>query len=230
MPSASTRRAVSSPSPGGSRRRASRSASRSTKLALITALSAGPTTAVLSLADYERLLATLPARSSTNCTRPGASPPTTTTISDGSFRFRIVRAGNLLIAVQPDRGRTASRKADYHDPLLPPRHGYVAFYLWLRVVEQVHAVIHCGTHGTLEWLPGKATALSEACAPRAVLGPMPLIYPFIVNNPGEAAQAKRRVAAVTIGHLTPPLTAAGTHGATAELEALVRRIRRGAVA
>ena len=98
------------------------------------------------------------------------------------------------------------------------------------MVEQVHAVIHCGTHGTLEWLPGKAVALSETCAPRAVLGPVPLIYPFIVNNPGEAAQAKRRVAAVTIGHLTPPLTAAGTHGPPAELEGSVRRICRGAIA
>jgi cobaltochelatase CobN len=122
--------------------------------------------------------------------------------------------------VQPDRGSTAHRKTEYHDPLLPPRHGYVAFYLWLRHIERVHAVIHCGTHGTLEWLPGKATALSGACSPRAVLGPVPLIYPFIVNNPGEAAQAKRRTAAVTIGHLTPPLAAAGSHGAAAELEGL----------
>src|SRR5208337_3463544 len=92
--------------------------------------------------------------------------------------------------------------------------------LWLRAVERVHAVIHCGTHGTLEWLPGKAVALSPDCAPRAVLGPVPMIYPFIVNNPGEAAQAKRRIAAVTIGHMTPPLTAAGSHGAALELEAL----------
>jgi cobaltochelatase CobN len=126
----------------------------------------------------------------------------------------------LLIAVQPDRGRAATRKTDYHDALLPPRHAYIAFYFWLRAIELVDAIIHCGTHGTLEWLPGKATALSEACAPRAVLGPIPLIYPFIVNNPGEAAQAKRRTAAVTIGHLTPPLIEAGTHGATANLEAL----------
>ncbi len=139
---------------------------------------------------------------------------------DGMFQFRIVRAGNLLIAVQPDRGHIGARKTEYHDPLLPPRHGYVAFYLWLRMVERVHAVIHCGTHGTLEWLPGKAMALSACCAPRAVLGTVPLIYPFIVNNPGEAAQAKRRVASVTIGHLTPPLTAAGAHGAAAELECL----------
>jgi cobaltochelatase CobN len=88
------------------------------------------------------------------------------------------------------------------------------------MAEQVHAIIHCGTHGTLEWLPGKAVALSEDCSPRAVLGAVPVIYPFIVNNPGEAAQAKRRIAAVTIGHLTPPLTAAGNHGAAVELEGL----------
>ena len=122
--------------------------------------------------------------------------------------------------MQPDRGNKSTRQTEYHDAHLPPRHSYVAFYLWLRMVEQVHAVIHCGTHGTLEWLPGKAVALSETCAPRVVLGPVPLIYPFIVNNPGEAAQAKRRVAAVTIGHLTPKLTDAGVHGAAAELEGL----------
>jgi cobaltochelatase CobN len=187
------------------------------EVTLITALSTGPTTAVLSLADYQRLLTNLPPAFVDQL--PG-DPAGDDSVHAGWFHFRIVRAGNLLVAVQPDRGRAASRKADYHDALLPPRHGYVAFYLWLRAVEQVHAIIHCGTHGTLEWLPGKATALSETCAPRAVLGHTPLIYPFIVNNPGEAAQAKRRAAAVTIGHLTPPLTPAGTHGATATLEFL----------
>jgi cobaltochelatase CobN len=179
--------------------------------ALIAALSTGPSTPVLSLIDYRRLLATLPLK-------PEGDPADDTV--DGWFHARIVRAGNMLIAVQPDRGRAATRKADYHDALLAPRHAYVAFYLWLRALERVDAIIHCGTHGTLEWLPGKATALSEACAPRAVLGPTPLIYPFIVNNPGEAAQAKRRTAAVTVGHLTPKLIEAGTHGATANLEAL----------
>ena len=187
---------------------------------LAAALSVGQTTAVLSVADYESLLWTRPRgfveRLRVTWGEPGDDPA----VRDGMFRFRVVRAGNLLVAVQPDRGNTDARKTEYHDLLLPPRHGYVAFYIWLRAVERVHAVIHCGTHGTLEWLPGKATALSEACAPRAVLGPVPLIYPFIVNNPGEAAQAKRRVAAVTIGHLTPPQTSASTHGATAELENL----------
>ncbi|WP_428484804.1 cobaltochelatase subunit CobN [Rhodopila sp.] len=188
--------------------------------ALAAALSAGETSAVLSIADYECLLATLPTRFVDQVRAAWGEPGGDAAVQDGAFRFRIVRAGNLLIGVQPDRGNTAARKTEYHDALLPPRHAYVAFYLWLRGVEQVHAVIHCGTHGTLEWLPGKATALSETCAPQAVLGAVPLIYPFIVNNPGEAAQAKRRVAAVTIGHLTPPLTQAGAHGAAAEVENL----------
>jgi cobaltochelatase CobN len=174
----------------------------------------------LSVRDYGRLLSTLPAAFVAQIRAAWGDPADDPAVRDGMFHFRIVRAGNLLIAVQPDRGAAVHRKTEYHDAALPPRHGYVAFYLWLRMVERVHAIIHCGTHGTLEWLPGKATALSKSCAPRAVLGPVPLIYPFIVNNPGEAAQAKRRTAAVTIGHLTPPLTVSGSHGAAAELEGL----------
>jgi cobaltochelatase CobN len=188
--------------------------------ALVAALSTGETTTVLGVDAYRRLLAELPAEFIAQVDAAWGAPPDDASARDGAFHFRIVRAGNLLVAVQPDRGDVGSRKPDYHSPLLPPRHGYVAFYLWLRSVESVHAVIHCGTHGTLEWLPGKAAALSESCAPRAVLGPVPLIYPFIVNNPGEAAQAKRRAAAVTIGHLTPPLTMAGSHGVASELEGL----------
>ncbi len=187
---------------------------------LIAALSAGEPRSVLPVAAYERLLLTLPAEFAGQVKEAWGEPRADAAVQEAAFRFRFVRAGGLLIAVQPDRGSRSSRKAEYHDPNLPPRHGYVAFYLWLRLVEQVHAIVHCGTHGTLEWLPGKAVALSAACAPRAVLGAVPLIYPFIVNNPGEAAQAKRRTAAVTIGHLTPPLMAAGSHGTTSELEGL----------
>lgn len=139
---------------------------------------------------------------------------------DDGFAFAIIRAGHLLIALQPDRGLPANRKSDYHDTALPPRHSYIAFYVWLRAQENVHAILHCGTHGTLEWLPGKAVALGEDCAPEAVLGPLPVIYPFIVNNPGEAAQAKRRTAALTIGHMTPLLMCAGNHGAAIEIESL----------
>ncbi|MGH6800691.1 MAG: cobaltochelatase subunit CobN, partial [Methylocella sp.] len=139
---------------------------------------------------------------------------------DDAFAFPVVRAKNLIVALQPDRGIAAKRKADYHDTGLPPCHSYVAFYVWLRQHEKIDAMIHCGTHGTLEWLPGKAAALMDDCAPEAVLGAVPVIYPFIVNNPGEAAQAKRRICALTIGHLTPPLTQAGSHGIALEIEAL----------
>jgi cobaltochelatase CobN len=187
---------------------------------LIAALSVGETAAILAVVDYERLLNDLPASFVANVHAAWGSACDDAAVKDGAFEFRFVRAGNLVIAVQPDRGDIAARKTDYHSPLLPPRHGYIAFYLWLRHIEDIHAMIHCGTHGTLEWLPGKAVALADDCGPRVVLGPTPLIYPFIVNNPGEAAQAKRRTAAVTIGHLTPPLTVAGIHGATAELEGL----------
>jgi cobaltochelatase CobN len=138
-----------------------------------------------------------------------------------AFRFRVLGTGGVIVAVQPDRGRLDSRKADYHDPNRPPRHSYVAFYLWLRHVFGMHAMVHLGTHGTLEWLPGKAVAPSPACTPTALVGPTPVVYPFIVNNPGEAAQAKRRIGAVTLGHLTPMLVDGALTGAAAEIEALL---------
>jgi cobaltochelatase CobN len=126
-----------------------------------------------------------------------------------------LRCGKVTVLLQPDRGSA------YHDVLAEPHPEYVAVYAWLRDEERIDALIHLGTHGTLEWLPGKALALSSACWPEKVLGPVPVIYPFIVNNPGEAVQAKRRLAAVTIGHLTPPLSAAGLHGPLAELEGII---------
>jgi cobaltochelatase CobN len=138
-----------------------------------------------------------------------------------AFRLPVLRCGNVLVLLQPDRGALGDRKAGYHDTNCPPRHGYVALYAWLREAEKIDALVHLGTHGTLEWLPGKALALSGECWPEVVLGALPVIYPFIVNNPGEAVQAKRRLAAVTIGHLTPPLSAAGLHGPLAELEGIV---------
>jgi cobaltochelatase CobN len=137
------------------------------------------------------------------------------------FRFPCIRRGNLVVALQPDRGARGDRKAGYHDLQLPPRHAYVALYAWLREHERIDALVHMGTHGTLEWLPGKALALSETCFPEAVLGPLPVVYPFIVNNPGEAVQAKRRISAVTIGHMTPPLCEAGLDGPLGELEGLI---------
>jgi cobaltochelatase CobN len=121
----------------------------------------------------------------------------------------------------PDRGRTGERRADYHDPLLPPRHALVAFGLWLQHVAKIDALVHMGAHGTLEWLPGKAVALTAECFPEIVTGALPVIYPFIVSNPGEAAQAKRRLAGLTIGHLPPPLVDGGLSGDARELERLI---------
>ena len=138
-----------------------------------------------------------------------------------SYRVPILRCGKVLVLLQPDRGAPADRKSGYHDTNCPPSHAYLAAYAWLRETGRIDALIHLGTHGTLEWLPGKALALSAECWPEIVLGALPVIYPFIVNNPGEAVQAKRRLAAVTIGHLTPPLSAAGLHGPLADLEGII---------
>lgn len=137
------------------------------------------------------------------------------------FPFRAATFGNVTVALAPDRGRSADRRADYHDPTLPPRHELVAFGLWLQKALGVHAIVHVGAHGTLEWLPGKTVALGQNCFPEIITGALPVIYPFIVSNPGEAAQAKRRIAAVTLGHLPPPLTGAGLDDHQQELERLV---------
>ncbi len=146
----------------------------------------------------------------------GAQAPTSP-----HFPFRAATFGNVTVALAPDRGRSADRRADYHDPTLPPRHALLAFGLWLRKSLGIHALIHVGAHGTLEWLPGKTVALSQVCFPEIVTGPLPVIYPFIVSNPGEAAQAKRRIAAVTLGHLPPPLAGAGLDEEQHKLERLV---------
>ena len=189
--------------------------------ALMRALTEGVPQPVLPLASYRLHLATLPPGFTASVLAAWGDPADDPAVAVDGFAFRFVRLGAMAVAVQPDRGAAADRRADYHDPSRPPCHAYVAFYLWLRHVERIDALIHLGTHGTLEWLPGKAVALGPDCAPEAVLGPLPVVYPFIVNNPGEAAQAKRRIGAVTIGHLTPPLAEAGAHGAMVELEALL---------
>ena len=173
------------------------------------------------LDNYRAFLGALPETLQTRLDDKWGAPESDPSFSAGCFRFRSARAGKVTILFQPDRGALADRKQGYHDVTCAPRHGYVALYAWLREHQRIDAMIHLGTHGTLEWLPGKALALSAACFPEAVLGPVPVIYPFIVNNPGEAVQAKRRLSAVTIGHLTPPLTKAGLHGGMAELEGLL---------
>src|SRR5437868_12746475 len=173
------------------------------------------------LSSYATWLKALPPNLQSDIENTWGAPSADPSVEDNSFTFPVLTAGKLSILLQPDRGSACDRKAGYHDTSVPPRHAYVALYAWLREEAQIDALDHLGTHGTLEWLPGKALALSAECWPEAVTGPLPVIYPFIVNNPGEAVQAKRRLAAVTIGHLTPPLSAAGLHGPLAELEGLV---------
>lgn len=132
-----------------------------------------------------------------------------------------MRLGETFVGIQPARGFNMDLAANYHDPDLVPPHNYLAFYFWLRHSYSVDALIQVGKHGNLEWLPGKGTALSEQCWPDIALGPMPHFYPFIVNDPGEGAQAKRRAQAVVIDHLMPPMARAETYGELAELESLV---------
>lgn len=145
---------------------------------------------------------------------------------DADYLFSGVAFGNVLVAVQPPRGFGFDQETMYHSPDLPPCHHYAAFYRWLDQGWRSDAVIHFGTHGTLEWLPGKSLATSADCAPDVLLGDMPLFYPFVVNNPGEGAQAKRRTHAVIIGHLVPPLTQAETYGPLAALARLVEEYYR----
>ncbi|WP_425053241.1 cobaltochelatase subunit CobN [Psychromarinibacter sp. S121] len=141
--------------------------------------------------------------------------------AEGGFHLSIHRFGNVVIGLQPARGYNIDPTETYHSPDLVPPHNYLAFYIWLRDHWGAQAIVHMGKHGNLEWLPGKALALSDQCLPEAVLGPVPHIYPFIVNDPGEGTQAKRRAQAVIVNHLTPPLTRAETYGPLKDLEALV---------
>ncbi|MEG3175491.1 cobaltochelatase subunit CobN [Sphingomonas sp. RB3P16] len=173
-----------------------------------------------SLSAYRAALAMLPATLQADVTAAWGAPEDDPAAVDGAFHFAAVAAGDSIVALQPERGSVAVRADEYHDLARCPRHGYVAFYLWLRT-RGIDALVHVGAHGTLEWLPGKAVALSDACWPEALTGAMPVIYPFIVNDPGEAAQAKRRIGAVTIGHVPPPLVASGSGTGLGRLEALL---------
>ena len=139
----------------------------------------------------------------------------------GEIVLAALRAGNVVVMVQPPRGFGANPVAIYHDPDLPPSHHYLAAYHWLRDEFAAHAVVHVGKHGNLEWLPGKTTGLSAGCAADAAIGDIPLIYPFLVNDPGEGTQAKRRAHATLIGHLVPPMARAESYGDIARLEQLL---------
>jgi cobaltochelatase CobN len=137
------------------------------------------------------------------------------------FAVRGLGFGQVCLLIQPERGYDRDPTLSYHSPDLPPTHAYLAQYLWLREVFAAQVVVHVGKHGNLEWLPGKGLGLSAQCFPEWALGPLPHLYPFIVNDPGEGSQAKRRSQAVILDHLTPPLGRAGLHGELQQLEALL---------
>ncbi|MEO1197926.1 MAG: cobaltochelatase subunit CobN [Pseudomonadota bacterium] len=166
---------------------------------------------------YETLTEAVRARMEARWGQPEDDPG----VDGDAFVLAAHRFGNVIVGIQPARGYNIDPKETYHDPDLVPPHGYLAFYAWLRSGFGAQAVIHTGKHGNLEWLPGKALALGDTCFPEAMLGPLPNIYPFIVNDPGEGCQAKRRTSAVIVDHLTPPMTRAESHGVAVALETLI---------
>ncbi|RII20663.1 Aerobic cobaltochelatase subunit CobN [Streptomyces sp. YIM 130001] len=182
-------------------------------------------------ADYRRWFATLPEELRTAVEQhwgpaPGEMFVDRSADPDGDIVLAALRFGNLLILIQPPRGFGENPIAIYHDPDLPPSHHYLAAYRWIAASTAdggfgADAMIHLGKHGNLEWLPGKNAGLSAACGPDAALGDLPLIYPFLVNDPGEGTQAKRRVHATLIDHLVPPMARADSYGDIARLEQLL---------
>ncbi|MEL6478654.1 MAG: cobaltochelatase subunit CobN, partial [Pseudomonadota bacterium] len=175
----------------------------------------------LDLAAYLRFWKTLPWAVRDPVESRWGPPEADPFCGPDGFALSVLEMGHVVVGVQPARGYNIDPDGTYHSPDLVPPHHYFAFYAWLRECFGAEALVHMGKHGNLEWLPGKALALSEECFPEAVLGPIPHLYPFIVNDPGEGTQAKRRSSAVIVDHLTPPLTRAETYGPLKELEALV---------
>lgn len=203
---------------------------------LMRALTHGPRDFVVPLAAYEAWQATLPETARAALADAWGTPEADPLCVDGAFRFPVVNAnqpgggdapGRLSLFLQPDRGRSADRKTGYHDPDAVPTHAYLAFHLGLR--RNFDALIHLGTHGTTEWLPGKAVALSPGCWPARAIGALPVVYPFIVDDPGEAAPLKRRLGGIALGHLTPRTEASGLDPDAARLRELVEEYSAASV-
>ncbi|NIJ13723.1 cobaltochelatase CobN [Saccharomonospora amisosensis] len=173
------------------------------------------------LARYREWFAALPEQLRADMVEHWGEPPGELYVDGDDIVLASLRAGNVVLMIQPPRGFGENPVAIYHNPDLPPSHHYLAAYRWLEEEFGAHAVVHLGKHGSLEWLPGKNAGLSADCAPDAVLGNLPLIYPFLVNDPGEGAQAKRRAHATIVDHLVPPMARAESYGDLAKLEQLL---------
>jgi len=172
----------------------------------------------LPLGAYEAWFARLPAPARQAVLERWGPPGRDEHLEAEGFAIHGCRFGAVVVLIQPSRGYEQDPQLSYHSPDLPPTHHYLATYHWLQTVHRADGVIHFGKHGNLEWLPGKGVGLSANCFPDLALGPLPHLYPFIVNDPGEGAQAKRRSQALILDHLTPPLARAGLHGQEALLE------------
>ncbi|GAB2603445.1 cobaltochelatase subunit CobN [Streptomyces capparidis] len=173
------------------------------------------------LADYRRWFEALPEELREGVVEHWGEPPGSLYVDGDEIVLASLRFGNVVLMIQPPRGFGENPIAIYHDPDMPPSHHYLAAYRWLDHSFGADAIVHLGKHGTMEWLPGKGLGLSASCAPDAVLGDLPLVYPFIVNDPGEGTQAKRRGHATVVDHLVPPMARADTYGDLARLEQLL---------
>ena len=177
-----------------------------------------PVNQSLSLAEYQKYFSTLPEIIQKEIIDRWGQPllDTIQNLTISGIQF-----GNVFVGIQPSRGYDLDPSLNYHAPDLEPTHDYLAFYYWVRESFGADAIVHVGKHGNLEWLPGKSVALSNTCYPEIAFGPMPHLYPFIVNDPGEGSQAKRRAQAVIIDHLTPPMTRAELYGPLQQVENLI---------
>ncbi|WP_213007567.1 cobaltochelatase subunit CobN [Paractinoplanes toevensis] len=172
-------------------------------------------------ARYTEFFATLPADLRDRMVQHWGPPPGELYVDSGDIVLAALQDENVVVMVQPPRGFGANPVAIYHDPDLPPSHHYLAAYRWLADEFGAHAVVHVGKHGNLEWLPGKNVGMSASDGTDAALGDLPLIYPFLVNDPGEGTQAKRRAHATLVDHLIPPMARAESYGDIARLEQLL---------
>ncbi len=172
-------------------------------------------------ARYQEWFDALPAELRSGVEEHWGPAPGELYVDNGDIVLASLQSGNVIIMIQPPRGFGENPVAIYHNPDLPPSHHYLAAYRWLEEEFGAHAVVHLGKHGSLEWLPGKTAGLSASCAPDAVLGNLPLVYPFLINDPGEGAQAKRRAHATIVDHLIPPMARAESYGDMARLEQLL---------
>lgn len=175
----------------------------------------------LELEEYQKLLRSIPKSLRDQVDKVWGPPEADPYVKDGAFHFTALCEKSAVVAVQPNRGHADMLVEDYHDLERVPCHSYIGFYLMLRKKLRLDSLIHMGAHGTLEWLPGKSVALSKHCWPEVLLGSLPVIYPFIVNDPGEAAQAKRRIGAITLGHAPPAMRAAHMPETHVHLEMLL---------